>query len=121
MSDDANSDVEAVPCECRDWARDGRGGLSVHHPRCEHFTPAEVDPKYARFGELMWAYIVKQGGDFCGEEISEDVLPLAMAAGLCVRVAYDPAIHGEGIDADVGSEIWFWGDAVKGGVSDGDS
>jgi hypothetical protein len=38
----------------------------------------------------MWKYITNQGGDFCGEEISEDILPLAQAAGLCCRVEYDP-------------------------------
>ncbi len=57
----------------------------------------------------MWKYITNLGGDFCGEEISEDILPLAQAAGLCRRVEYDPAIHGEGIEADPGSEIWYWG------------
>ncbi len=115
MKTEFDKEVEAEPCACRDWARDGRDGMSVHHPKCEHHKPALADPRYARFGELMWAYIVKQGGDFCGEEISEDVLPLAMAAGLCEKVAYDPAIHGEGIEADVGSEIWYWGDSVRGG------
>jgi hypothetical protein len=39
-----------------------------------------ADPRYARFGEAMWKYITDQGGDFCGEEISEDILPLAQAA-----------------------------------------
>ena len=57
----------------------------------------------------MWKYITNLGGDFCGEEISEDILPLAQAAGLCCRVEYDPAIHGEGIEADPGGEIWYWG------------
>jgi len=97
------------PCECRDWCRDGRDTMSLHHPRCQHYTPPPADPRYARFGEEMWKYITNQGGDFCGEEISEDILPLAQAAGLCCRVEYDPAIHGEGIEADPGSEIWYWG------------
>ena len=68
-----------------------------------------ADPRYARFGEAMWKYITDQGGDFCGEEISEDILPLAQAAELCCRVKYDPAIHGEGIEADPSCEIWYWG------------
>jgi hypothetical protein len=59
----------------------------------------------------MWRYITKLGGDFCGEEISEDILPLAQSAGLCCRVEYDPEIHGEGIEADPGDEIWWWGDS----------
>jgi len=99
------------PCECRDWCRDGRDMMSFHHPRCQHYTPPPADPRYARFGEAMWEYITNLGGDFCGEEISEDILPLAQAAGLCCRVEYDPAIHGEGIEADPGSEIWYWGNA----------
>jgi len=97
------------PCECRDWCRDGRDMMSLHHPRCQHYTPPPADPRYARFGEAMWKYITNLGGDFCGEEISEDILPLAQAAGLCCRVEYAPAIHGEGIEADPGSEIWYWG------------
>jgi hypothetical protein len=70
-----------------------------------------ADPRYARFGEAMWKYITDQGGDFCGNEISEDILLLAQAAELCCRVKYDPAIHGEGIEADPGCEIWYWGNA----------
>lgn len=97
------------PCECRDWCRDGRDMMSLHHPRCQHYTPQPADPRFARFGEAMWKYITNLGGDFCGEEISEDILPLAQAAGLCCRVEYDPAIHGEGIEADPGCEIWYWG------------
>jgi hypothetical protein len=97
-------------CKCRDWCRDGRDMMSLHHPRCEHYTPPPADPRFGRFGEAMWKYIIKVGGDFCGEEISEDILPLAQAAGLCCRVEYDPEIHGEGIEADPGDEIWWWGD-----------
>lgn len=99
------------PCECRDWCRDGCDMMSLHHPRCQHYAPPPADPRYARFGEAMWKYITNLGGDFCGEELSEDILPLAQSAGLCCRVEYDPAIHGEGIEADPGSEIWYWGNA----------
>jgi hypothetical protein len=60
----------------------------------------------------MWKYITKLGGDFCGEQISEDILPLAQAAGLCCKVAYDPAKHGAIIDAEPGDEIWWWGDSL---------
>jgi hypothetical protein len=84
----------------------GRGFFSWPNDQ----VPPPTDPRFARFGEAMWKYIAKQGGEFCGEEISEDILPLAQAAGLCSRVLYDPAIHGEGIEADPGDEIWWWGD-----------
>jgi hypothetical protein len=99
------------PCECVNWCRDGRDMFSPHHPRCQHYTPPPADPRFARFGEAMWKYITKLGGDFCGEEISEDILPLAQSAGLCCRVEYDPTIHGAGIEADPGDEIWWWGDS----------
>lgn len=97
-------------CECRDWCRDGRDMMSLHHPRCQHYTPPPADPRFARFGEAMWRFITKKGGDFCGDELSEDILPLAQSAGLCCRVEYDPETHGEGIEADPGDEIWWWGD-----------
>lgn len=71
--------------------------------------PTPFDPRFARFGEAMWKYITKRGGDFCNDEISEDILPLAEAAGLCCRAAYDPKIHGDMIDAEPGCEIWWWG------------
>jgi len=110
------------PCDCRDWCRDGRDMMSLHHPRCEHYTPPPTDPRYARFGEAMWKYITNLGGDFCGEEISEDILPLAQSAGLCCRVEYDPAMHGEGIEADPGSEIWYWGNTeVRHGAKDAET
>lgn len=98
-------------CACVNWCRDGRDMFSPHHPGCEHYTPPSADPRFARFGEAMWEYITTIGGDFCGEEISEDILPLAQAAGLCCRVEYDSEIHGENIEADPGDEIWWWGDS----------
>lgn len=63
---------------------------------------------FAAFGEAVWGFITKQGSSFHDEEISEDILPLAQAAGLCSRVEYDPEIHGESIEADPGDEIWWW-------------
>ena len=71
--------------------------------------PPPTDPRYARFGKLMWEMIEKIGGEFCWDAWSDDVLPLAQRAGLCRRVIYDPAIHGDGIDAEPGCEIWYWG------------
>jgi hypothetical protein len=99
-------------CECRNWCRDGRDMFSPHHPRCERYTPPPTDPRFAHFGEAMWRYITKLGGDFCGEEISEDILPLAQAAGLCCKVAYDPEKHRSIIEAEPGDEIWWWGDSL---------
>ena len=75
------------------------------------------DPRHAIFGRLMWEMIQRIGGDFCESEWSEDILPLAEKAGLCRRVAYDPKKHGDDIEAEPGSEIWWWGpgDGVSGG------
>ena len=72
-------------------------------------TPPPADPRFARFGEAVWMRIVKLGGEYCWSEDSENILPLAQAAGLCCRVEYDPAIHGEIIEADPADEIWWWG------------
>jgi|GEM_PF-5839587 len=103
-----------VECECVNWCRDGRD-MSPHHPRCKHHTPEPPDPRHAVFGRLMWGLIVKLGEDFFNDEWSEYVLPLAQHAGLCKRVAYDPAKHGQGIEAEPGQEIWFWGEEKTGG------
>lgn len=87
-----------------------KNNLSPHHPHCEHYTPPETDPRYAKFGVAMWKFITDMGGDFCMNEISDDILPLACAAGLCQRVKYDPTKHGIDIEADPGVEIWYWGE-----------
>ena len=97
-------------CECKNWCQDGRDMYAAHHYNCQHYTPPPTDLRFARFGEAMWKYIDRLGGDFCGEEISEDILPIAADAGLCCRVPYDSQIHGEDIDAEQGDEIWWWGD-----------
>jgi ribosomal protein L32 len=87
--------------------------FSPHHPRCDKYTPPPADPRFARFGEAMWKFITKNGGDFCDDELSEDILPLAQASGLCCLIGYDPEIHGE-MDADPGVKIWWWGDSFSG-------
>jgi len=67
-----------------------------------------MDPRYDRFGRAVWDYIEKLGDDFVGKEISEDILSLAEEAGLCWRMEYDPELHGEGIDAEPGDDVWVW-------------
>ena len=71
---------------------------------------------YALFGRLMWDMIQQIGGSFCGDEWSEDVLPLAQQAGLCHRAMYDPEIHWDyDIEcAEPGDEIWVFGEEVRG-------
>ena len=105
--------MSKTTCECETWCRDGRDMFSPHYPNCEHYVPPPADPRLARFGESVWKFIKDIGGDFCGNEISEDILPLAEAAGLCCRVEYDPRIHGSEIEADPGDEIWWWGEPLN--------
>lgn len=62
---------------------------------------------YAKFGESVWTWIISQYPDCASEEI-ETMMEWAGQSGLCVRIEYDPKIHGE-IDADVGDRIWYWG------------
>lgn len=73
-------------------------------------TTIEPTPQEAEFGRLMWRWIVAQGSVFFDDEASEDILPLAEAAGLCRRVIYDPAKHGEIAEAEPGCWVWFWGE-----------
>lgn len=106
-------------CECVNWCRDGRDMFSPHHPHCAKYTPPPADPRLARFGAAVWKHITDIGGEFCGSEISEDILPLAESAGLCCRVEYDPKNHGEIVEADPGDEIWWWGDSWMNVQGDG--
>lgn len=102
----------SVICECGNWAwapEQGPISLDGHHPRCQYWIENAPDPRHSTFGRLVWAWIEELGGDYCWREDSEDILPLAEKAGLVRRVIYDPALHGEEIEADPGSEIWFWG------------
>lgn len=66
----------------------------------------ELEP-YAKFGRM---FVEKVGMDdsWWGDEWSEDVMPLAVQAGIAERVPYDPEIHGEGVESEPGDEIWVW-------------
>jgi len=110
-------------CGCENWCRvDPLGEMgNGHHPRCKHYIPDPPDSRHAVFGKLMWDMIQKMGGDFCGDEWSEEVLPLAERAGLCSRVTYDPAKHGDGIEAEPGNEIWWWGNPIPNDQDQGHS
>jgi hypothetical protein len=98
-------------CECVNWCRSSQPLTDEHHINCEHYKPSPPDPRYAVFGKLMWQMIEEIGGEFCWDEWSETVLPMAERAGLCSRVIYDPEKHGDGIEAEPGDEIWWWGDS----------
>jgi len=68
---------------------------------------------YQLFGRLVWKWVKQRGGDIFDHEDSEELMQVAQRAGLVRRVIYDPAVHGEGIDADPDSEIWYWGTGGK--------
>lgn len=66
----------------------------------------ELEP-YAKFGRM---FVEKVGMDalWWGDEWSEAVMPIAVQAGIAERVPYDPEMHGEGVEAEPGDEIWVW-------------
>jgi len=102
-------------CKCHGWCcADVREMLAGngHHPNCEHYADRTpwASPQEAEFGRLMWQHILNHMPEFLGDEWSEDVMPLAEKAGLCNRVIYDPAIHGEIEDVEPGDMIWWWGE-----------
>lgn len=67
---------------------------------------------FAAFGRDVMKNIYDAGDWWADDMFNEYVLPIAEQHGLVMRVPYDPTIHGEGIDADEGEEIW-WIDTAK--------
>ena len=66
------------------------------------------DAKFAEFGRALVAMCYELADGWWGDEWSEDVMPLAVEAGLARRTPYDPEEHGEGLEAEPGDEIWYW-------------
>lgn len=67
---------------------------------------------FASFGRAVMKNIYDAGDWWADDALNEYVLPIAEQHGLVMRVPYDPAIHGDGIDADEGDEIWWIDTAV---------
>ena len=90
------------------------GQQFIGDKRAGHCAPCAYgdDERFHRFGRQVWRMITDLGGDFCGEEISEEILPMAVSAGLCKRVVFDPELHGD-MEAEPGDEVWWWGDWDK--------
>lgn len=65
--------------------------------------------KLAAFGKSVWDWI-KSNPDFCGDEFSLTLMPMAEKAGLCKYETYDPEKHGEFSDLVPGEdELYYWG------------
>ncbi len=62
---------------------------------------------YEKFGRLIYLRY-RESEFFFSDEDSENIMPLALMAGLAERVIFDPDIHGEIEDADPGQAIWRW-------------
>ena len=67
----------------------------------------EAREPFAKFGEAIAGFLMAQDAWF-GEEWSDDIMPLAVEAGLAERAPYDPMEHGQDIEAEPGDEIWVW-------------
>lgn len=70
--------------------------------------------KYAKFGRLLWEMINRGPANTGSGEGIVELLPIAERAGLCRKVFYDPAKHGDISEAEPGSKIWYWGDEKTG-------
>lgn len=62
---------------------------------------------FAGFGRAVMDWLVSIPEWWGDETIDRDILPLAEQHGLAQRVPYDPATHGDEIDAGEGDPIWF--------------
>ena len=60
---------------------------------------------YADFGKAVIEWIVET--EAWEHEFSDELLEIAAKHDLAQRCPYDPEIHGEGIDTDIGDDIWF--------------
>lgn len=78
----------------------------------EILTPEAIEQlkKNAEFGRELWKFITDDLADcgMCLELDTEALMQLAMDHGKAQKVKYDPAIHGDNIEAEPGSEIWWW-------------
>lgn len=63
---------------------------------------------FEAFGRAVFAQITERCADGDIGEDDEAFLELAQEHGLCVRVPYDPEMHGA-CDAEIGDNIWWWG------------
>ena len=71
-------------------------------------SDAGLSERLAEFGRLFVLHCYECGDSWWGDEWSEDIMSLAVRAGIAERCAYDPREHGEGIEAEPGDEIWHW-------------
>lgn len=83
--------------------------------RCNRVSALERQASAHQLG----LQLLDRAKEVCAEgdwdEWSEEVMELAekLGVGNVRRVAYDPAVHGEGIEAEAGDLIWWWGESEK--------
>lgn len=65
------------------------------------------EAKCVRFVERFIGEIGK-GEWWFHDEWSTEVMPIAAECGIAEYVPYDPAVHGERVEAEPGDEIWVW-------------
>lgn len=107
---DSNCSELLADCGCANWASSRRELDNEHHHRCKHWVKSSpLDPRYAKFGELMWQRLLAILPEYLGEEDSEEVMELAAKSGLCVWTRYDKDTHGHVEDVEPGEMIWHWG------------
>lgn len=66
----------------------------------------------AAWGRALWDWIREMlpNAGLCIEIDTEELMKLAEKHAKAKKVKYDPAVHGDNIEAEPGSEIWWWGD-----------
>lgn len=97
--------------ECERLKADYRLLSESYHELRDQLEQAKAD---AQWGRVLWDWLREMLPDagVCLEFDTEDLMRLAQKHGRAQRVTYDPKVHGE-LDAEPGSEIWWWGDEPK--------
>lgn len=68
----------------------------------------ETTTSLAKFGEKVWKWLKEIYPHKCDEN-GQMMIEWAEETGLCKKIKYDPAIHGEIEDCEEGDIIYYWG------------
>lgn len=104
--------IEALQdLEADQKARDKQHDYNNNPDHCEPVAVTLKDTEIAKltaFGKQVWE-LFTNNFDSLDEEACDEVMEIALEAGLAKRVPYDPEKHGDCFEADPGQEIWWWG------------